>query len=228
MKLDKVFINKYEEFIEEDVEKAINFCIEEFNNTSNEDILIYLGEAYMAKDNFKEAIIYIKRGIENNCENTLLAYNLLGEALFYMDLYDESKKAFKEVINIDKKSFFANIYLIDISIYEKNYILAEEIAEKLLTIDELNKEDKAFILSKLSWIQLRYLDNASEGYKNIKNALEIDKNCGSAYVSLGFYNLNIKNYSEAITSFKRAIELGEECDEIYKGMDEANKKCKNY
>lgn len=224
MVLDSDFIKQYEKIASKDIELALKFCFDEFNQKKDPDILIYIGESYMVDEKFDLAVNYINKAIESNCKNRLLAYSLIGESLFYLGLYEKSKEYFLKVLDLDKESFFATIYLIDINLSEKNYKLAKKIGEDFLEYSNLNSEDKSFLIAKIAWIQLRYTKEYTESINNVKEALSINKNCGNAYIVLGFYNLSLERYKEAMRSFKNAIKLGEECEEVYYGIKECTMK----
>lgn len=221
MILNEEFIEKYEELILENTEEAIDYCIKELNSTNNPDLYVYLGDAYMAKEDFERAAQLIEEGIRKNCENHIYGYSLLGEANFYLDNYEKSKEAFNEIIKEDPLNFFAGVYLIDIDIAEGNYKAACDRAINLLDSKVLEDEDKAFIETKIAWIKIKYLNELDEALIYINSAIARDENCGTAYVALGLYNLVTKNYQEAIKNYEKAIELEEDSEEVQEGIKEA-------
>lgn len=216
-----IFKEKYEELMEQDVDKALEYCNESLGVTNNPDILVYIGEILMINEQFEDALEVITKAISLNCTNRMLAYSLKGESLFYMNRYKESKLDFEKVMKYEKNNFFASVYLIDISIAEKDYLLGIEKSNEILSSETLNKEDTAFIQTKKGWINFKYLEHQEDGYKLFKEALNNDKKCGNAHIGLGCYYLYKKNYINSIKHFNMALELGEECSIVYDGLEEA-------
>ena len=56
MELNMDFLREYENLMNEDVEKALEFCINTLEESNNPEIYIYIGECYMALNLFEEAI----------------------------------------------------------------------------------------------------------------------------------------------------------------------------
>ena len=224
MEFIDVFKEKYDKLIEEDANEALNYSIDSLNSSGNPDILVYVGDALMANEDFEEANEAIDNALIKNCTNKLFAYSLKGESLFYLEKYKESRAAFNEVIKLEKNSFFAVVYLVDIDISEGKYLDAIRRIDKILESKTLNNEDIAFMETKKGWIMFKYLNNQEEAYNLFKEALNKDEVCGTAYVGLGSYYLFEKNYKEAIISYEKALELGECSDIVYEGLNKAIEK----
>lgn len=222
-----IFMEKFESLMEEEIEEAINFCLEEIKKKNNPDFYVYLGEGYMANEDYNLAVHIIKNALDKGCTNKILALSLLGEGLFYLEKYEESKEVFNELLKYQEHSFFAFVYLIDIETIRKKYNEAERLGEEILLINKLNNEDSAFIYSKLAWIRLKYLNKDRQAYDNLQNAIRLDKECGTSYVALGYYFLKNNEYEKAIENYEKSLFLGEDFDEIYEGLEKAKSKLRN-
>lgn len=219
-----LFKLEFENLIEEDVDSAIEYCLEAFKTSEDINIYLYLAEALMANDNFVEALDYICVAINGNCKDKILAYSLKGECLFYLDKYAESRLAFTEVLDRDELSFFASVYIIDIDIHEKKYFDAINIIDKVVYGNRLTMEDMAFLNTKKGWILLKYLDKQEEALELFNEAIIEDYNCGTAYVGMGYYFLAKEEYENAVIKFNRALELGEDYDIVYEGKEIAKER----
>ncbi|MBB6623951.1 tetratricopeptide repeat protein [Clostridium gasigenes] len=224
MQFIDVFKAKYEQLMEEDIDAGLKYCIDSLEDSENADILVYLGDALMANEDFEEAAQTISRGIELNCTNKVFAYSLKGEALFYLEKYTESRSAFKEVIKNKENSFFAIVYIVDIDIAEGKYLDGINRINIILNSKTLNNKDTAFMETKKGWIMFKYLEKQEEAFLLFKESLNKDRDCGTAYVGLGSYYLYKEEYIEAINSYEKALELDEGYDIVYKGLETAKEK----
>lgn len=224
MEFIDIFKEKYEQLTEEDVDSALTYCKESLEITSNADIYVYIGDCLMANEDFEGANEAINEGLHKNCTNKTFAYSLKGEALFYMENYEESRLAFNEVINCELNNFFATAYLVDIDIAESMYVDGINRLDKILNSETLSNEDFAFMQTKKGWIMFKYLKKQEEVFKLFEEALDKDIDCGTAYVGLGSYYLYKENYDKSIENYEKAIELGEDCEIVYNGLTVANEK----
>lgn len=224
MKAIKEFKERYEKFMEEDVDLALEYALDSFKTIGNADILVYIGEALMSNEDFEGANEAIDNALSENCEDKLLAYSLKGEALFYLDKYKESRDSFNEVIKQDVNSFFATVYLVDIDIAEGKYLDGIIKIDTILNSKSLNSEDTAFMETKKGWIMFKYLEKQEEAYNLFKGSILKDENCGTAYVGLGSYYLYKKNYEKSINNYEKALDLGEGSSIVYEGLEKARRK----
>jgi len=224
MEFIDVFKEKYEQLMEEDVDSAFKYCIDSLESSGNPDILVYIGDALMANEDFEGANEAIDNALNRNCTNKIFAYSLKGEALFYLEKYKESRTAFNEVIKNEENNFFAVVYLVDIDIAEGKYLDGVRRIDVVLNSRTLNNEDTAFMETKKGWIMFKYLEKQEEAHNLFKESLNKDVNCGTAYIGLGSYYLYKKNYEESINSYEKALELGEGCNIVYEGLDIAREK----
>lgn len=228
MQLNKEFYIKYEELINLNVEEALEYCVTVLNETNNVDIYAYIGDCFMALDNFQEAINNFNKGISLDCSNKSFALSLKAEALFYLEEYIESKRIFLKLLRENPYSFFIIAYLTDIDIKLGNYLEGISRAEKIILHGDLNKEDLAYIETKIGWIHLKYLANFHKAYECFEKALKLSNDSEVVYVGLGEYYLEIRDYLSAIVNFQKAIELGEATIEVYYSMALSYKGLKKY
>ncbi|MGL5085595.1 MAG: hypothetical protein ACRC68_07755, partial [Clostridium sp.] len=127
--------------------------------------------------------------------------------------------AFYEVLKLDKMSFFANVYIIDIDIYEGRYLEAINIIDTLILYNKIEIEDIAFLETKKGWIMFKYLEKKEEAFNLFTQSLNKDINSGTSYIGLGYYYIYIKEYEKAILNFNIAIDLGEGYELVYEGLD---------
>ena len=82
MVLDSDFIKQYEKIASKDIELALKFCFDEFNQKKDPDILIYIGESYMVDEKFDLAVNYINKDSPIKLYANNLFLQLLSIALF--------------------------------------------------------------------------------------------------------------------------------------------------
>lgn len=223
MELNMDFLREYENLMNEDVEKALEFCINTLKESNNPEVYIYIGECYMALNEFEEAIEAIDKGIANGSVNINFAKSLKGESLFYLERYEESKEIFLGLLKERPNSFFSIAYLTDIDIKLGNYKEGIERAEKALVNSNLDSKDSAYIEVNIGWIKLKYLNKEEEALENFNHALELDYNLGTAYIGFAEYHLRKEEYFKAIENYEKAIDLGENTLDVYFGMGLAYK-----
>lgn len=224
MELSMEFLRQYEDLMNEDVEKALEFSIKTLEESKNPEVYIYIGECYMSLNCFEEAINSIDKGLINGSININFAKSLKGESLFYLERYEESKEIFLGLLKDRPNSFFSIAYLTDIDIKLGNYKEGVERAEKALASKNLDSKDSAYIEVNIGWIKLKYLNKEEEALKNFRHAIELDPNLGTAYIGFAEYYLRNEEYFKAIESFEKAIDLGENTLDVYFGMGLAYKK----
>ncbi|WP_304681836.1 lipopolysaccharide assembly protein LapB [uncultured Clostridium sp.] len=228
MNLDKCFLKKYNDLMNEDVKLALEFSINALNESNNADFYAYIADCYMSLDEFNEAINVLKKGLDNNCTNSIYTKSLLGESLFYLNNFKESKAIFEDLAIENPNSFFVIAYLIDININLKNYKEAIILGENVLKANVLNDNDTAYILTNLGWIKLKYLNEKSKSLKYFNEALKLDESLGNAYIGLAEYYFSIENYNEALINYEHAIDLNEATIDVYFGIAMCYKELKQY
>lgn len=228
MELNTEFLVKYEELMSIDVEEALNYSIKMLEKLKNPDIYAYIADCLMSLDNFEEAVYEINKGLSLGCINKSFSLSLKGEALFYLERYEESKKIFKEILKENSKSFFAVAYLIDIDIKLGNYLEGVKRAEDIMLNENFENGDLAYINTNIGWIYLRYLNDLDKAYKSFNKALDLSSDTSIVYVGFGEYYLKIGQYLKAITYFEKAIEFGESTLDVYYSIALSYKGLKEY
>lgn len=228
MELNKDFLEKYNDLMNEDVELALDFSLNALKKSNNSDFYAYIADCYMSLDEFDKAVSTLKTGLDNNCTNITYAKSLLGESLFYLNKFDESKSVFEELRVENPTSFFVTAYLIDININLNKYEEAINLGEDILNYNVLNSNDTAYILINLGWINLKYLNNKDKALDFFNKALDIDESVGRAYIGLGEYYFSIEDYNSSLVNYEKAIDLQEGTIDVYFGIAMCYKALKQY
>lgn len=228
MELNKEFLEKYNDLMNEDVELALEFSLNALKESNNVDFYAYIADCYMSLDDFDKAVNTLKIGLSNNCSNSTYAKSLLGESLFYLNNFEESKSVFENLKLENPNSFFVTAYLIDININLNKYEEAIKLGIDILNSNVLDLNDTAYILVNLGWINLKYLNNKDKALEYFNKALELDKNIGRAYIGLAEYYFSIEDYNSALVNYEKAIDLQEGTIDVYFGIAMCYKALKQY
>jgi len=228
MELNKEFLEKYNDLMNEDVELALEFSLNALKESNNADFYAYIADCYMSLDDFDKAVNTLKIGLSNNCSNSTYAKSLLGESLFYLNNFEESKSVFENLKLENPNSFFVTAYLIDININLNKYEEAIKLGIDILNSNVLDLNDTAYILVNLGWINLKYLNNKDKALEYFNKALELDKNIGRAYIGLAEYYFSIEDYNSALVNYEKAIDLQEGTIDVYFGIAMCYKALKQY
>lgn len=228
MNLNKDFLEKYNDLMNEDVELALEFSLNALKESNNVDFYAYIADCYMSLDDFDKAVNTLKIGLSNNCSNSTYAKSLLGESLFYLNNFEESKSVFENLKLENPNSFFVTAYLIDININLNKYEEAIKLGIDILNSNVLDSNDTAYILVNLGWINLKYLNNKDKALEYFNKALELDKNIGRAYIGLAEYYFSIEDYNSALVNYEKAIDLQEGTIDVYFGIAMCYKALKQY
>lgn len=228
MELNKEFLEKYNDLMNEDVELALEFSLNALKESNNVDFYAYIADCYMSLDDFDKAVNTLKIGLSNNCSNSTYAKSLLGESLFYLNNFEESKSVFENLKLENPNSFFVTAYLIDININLNKYEEAIKLGIDILKSNVLDSNDTAYILVNLGWINLKYLNNKDKALEYFNKALELDKNIGRAYIGLAEYYFSIEDYNSALVNYEKAIDLQEGTIDVYFGIAMCYKALKQY
>lgn len=228
MELNKDFLEKYNDLMNEDVELALEFSLNALKESNNADFYAYIADCYMSLDDFDKAVNTLKIGLSNNCSNSTYAKSLLGESLFYLNNFEGSKSVFENLKLENPNSFFVTAYLIDININLNKYEEAIKLGIDILNSNALDSNDTAYILVNLGWINLKYLNNKDKALEYFNKALELDKNIGRAYIGLAEYYFSIEDYNSALVNYEKAIDLQEGTIDVYFGIAMCYKALKQY
>ena len=228
MDLNKEFLEKYNDLMNEDVELALEFSLNALKESNNADFYAYIADCYMSLDDFDKAVNTLKIGLSNNCSNSTYAKSLLGESLFYLNNFEESKSVFENLKLENPNSFFVTAYLIDININLNKYEEAIKLGIDILKSNVLDSNDTAYILVNLGWINLKYLNNKDKALEYFNKALELDKNIGRAYIGLAEYYFSIEDYNKSLINYEKAVDLQEGTIDVYFGIAMCYKSLKEY
>lgn len=228
MELNKEFLEKYNDLMNEDVELALEFSLNALKESNNVDFYAYIADCYMSLDEFDKAVNTLKIGLSNNCTNSTYAKSLLGESLFYLNKFEESKSIFEDLKLENPNSFFVTAYLIDININLNKYEEAIKLGVDILNSNVLDSNDTAYILVNLGWINLKYLNNKDKSLEYFNKALKLDKNIGRAYIGLAEYYFIIEDYNSSLVNYEKAIDLQEGTIDVYFGIAMCYKALKQY
>ena len=228
MELHKDFLEKYNDLMNEDVELALEFTLKALDESKNPDFYAYLADCYMSLEEYDEAIALLNKGLNSGCTNITYSKSLLGEALFYLGKYNESKTIFEDLKDENPNSFFITAYLMDININLQKYNDALEIGNTILSSNTLDNNDTAYILVNLGWINLKYLINLKEAINYFNKAIEIDSNLGTSYIGLGEYYYKVGEYNKALINYEKAIDLQEGTIDVYFGIAMCYKALEQY
>ncbi len=228
MELNKEFLEKYNDLMNEDVELALELSLNALQESNNVDFYAYIADCYMSLDEFDKAVNTLKTGLSNNCSNSTYAKSLLGESLFYLNKFEESKSVFESLNLENPNSFFVTAYLIDININLNKYEEAIKLGVDILNSNVLDSNDTAYILVNLGWINLKYLNNKDKSLEYFNKALELDENIGRAYIGLAEYYFSIGDYNSSLVNYEKAIDLQEGTIDVYFGIAMCYKALKQY
>lgn len=215
MKIREEFLWGYAEKLEEDAATALAYAMEELENSKNPEIHVYVADALMALDDYEGAVEEINEALEKSIININYAKSLKGEALFYLEKYEESKNVFTEILESNPNSFFVVAYLTDIDIKLGRYEEGVKRAEKVLKSNTLSNSDAAHIKANVGWIKLKYLHKASEAMVDFEEALKLDSNIGTIYIGIAEYHMLNKNYEKALQNYEKAIDFDEGSIDVY-------------
>lgn len=215
MEIREEFLCSFIEKLEDDAATALAYAMEELENTKNPEIHVYVADALMALDDFEGAVEEINEALAKGIVNVNFAYSLKGEALFYLERYEESRDVFNEILKTTPNSFFVVAYLTDIDIKLGNYTEGIERAERVLASNTLNNSDSAYIYANMGWIKLKYLHKGEEAMDDFEAALKLDSNLGNVYVGIAEYYMFKGEYDLAMQNYEKAIDLDEGSVDVY-------------
>lgn len=228
MELNKEFLEKYNDLMNEDVELALECSLNALKSSNNADFYPYIADCYMSLDEYDKAVTTLETGLSKKCTNSTFAKSLLGESLFYLNKLEESKSVFEDLKLENPNSFFITAYLMDININLNKYENAIKLGKDILNSNVLDTNDTSYILVNLGWINLKYLNNKDEALKYFNKALELDENIGRAYIGLAEYYFNIGEYTTSLINYEKAIDLQEGTIDVYFGIAMCYKALKQY
>ncbi|MFH1321424.1 MAG: tetratricopeptide repeat protein [Bacteroidota bacterium] len=168
-----------------------------------------LGNAYVALQDYSEAIKNLDRAIEIN-PYYYFSYNNRGNAKHKLKDYQEAIKDYKRAILLNPgfETAYCNKGAVNFDI--KNY---EEAMSDFNKAIELNPGYSEAYLNRAN--VKAALQNYHEAIKDFNKTIELSPYNSKAYFMRGNVSVVLKNYKEAITYFDKSIDLDPENAEAY-------------
>ena len=194
-----------------------------------------IGASYAGKNDHGNAVIFYKKALEIDHNNTEILNNL-AKSLLVINLYDEAIDTLQKSIILDDKNYdtYFNLGIINFNKGEydeslKNYKHAIKLNNQIdkiyynmaitLSKNGNNKEAINFFLKTLKLnpnhikalnnIGLLYIDNNNYelAFNYLKKAIDLNPDYSKAYNNLGALYFQIKDYKQALHCFDKAFIL---------------------
>lgn len=214
---------------------AYKLALKYLENENCDDIYSSIGVEYMLLRDYKNALYYLKKGL-NNCIDISEQYIEITNCYFLLDKSDEAIEFFNSEIDKNPHNLAAwmslgncylRIHLLEKAVESYEYALAIDqhheqayinIATILNELDEYQNSidtiEDAFtnkvkkpILYCLYGEALAKTGNKLDAITNFNKAIELDDNIAEAYAGLGFIFCEENNHQNAIKFLKRASKL---------------------
>lgn len=218
----------FNEIISYNVEEAIKYCKEGFNETNNPEYLIYMAHGYLSLGMYIEAIESVNSAIEKGCDYLIYGYNVKGESQLELGFLVESRSSFKKVLEIDEENFLATSFLVELDIREELYEDAINRAVDFIENYGDNPVEVADLMSAIGWTYLIDLNKREIALEAFEESINNNPDCERAYTGIGVYHVNKKNYNDAIHYFNKAIDINENDGENYFGLALCYKELGNF
>ena len=226
-------ITSFNQNLFDEVIKDASDLYKEINNLSVIPNLI--GASYAGKNDHGNAVIFYKKALEIDHNNTEILNNL-AKSLLVINLYDEAIDTLQKSIILDDKNYdtYFNLGIINFNKGEydeslKNYKHAIKLNNQIdkihynmaitLSKNGNNKEAINFFLKTLELnpnhikalnnIGLLYIDNNNYelAFNYLKKAIDLNPDYSKAYNNLGALYFQIKDYKQALHCFDKAFIL---------------------
>ena len=236
LELEKKILNLITSFNQnlfDEVIKDASDLYKEINNISVIPNLI--GASYAGKNNHENAVIFYKKALAIDHNNTEILNNL-AKSFLAINLYDEAIDTLQKSIILDDKNYdtYFNLGIINFNKGEydeslKNYKHAIKLNNQIdkihynmaITLSKKgnNKEAINFFLKTLKLnpnhikalnnIGLLYIENNNYelAFNYLKKAIDLNPVYSKAYNNLGALYFQIKDYKQALYCFDKAFKL---------------------
>ena len=236
LELEKKILNLIKSFNQnlfDEVIKDASDLYKEINNLSVIPNLI--GASYAGKNNHENAVIFYKKALAIDHNNTEILNNL-AKSFLAINLYDEAIDTLQKSIILDDKNYdtYFNLGIINFNKGEyneslKNYKYAIKLNNQIdkiyynmaitLSKNGNNKEAINFFLKTLKLnpnhikalnnIGLLYIENNNYelAFNYLKKAIDLNPVYSKAYNNLGALYFQIKDYKQALHCFDKAFKL---------------------
>lgn len=170
-------------------------------NPNNKDIIFALGFFNLNEaNNYLKAKNYFTEYIENNNDESYIAFNNLGLACHNLNEIESAEKYYYKGLDLNPNSFEIFHNLGNLEAKKKNYQKAREFYEK--TIGLYPKDAETFY--NIAKIYTDFEGKLDLGKQYYKRAIELEPDFFMAYNNLASIYLREQNFDEAI----RILELG--------------------
>ncbi|HHD2753888.1 TPA: DEAD/DEAH box helicase family protein [Clostridium perfringens] len=216
--------------------EAIKTCEALLRNTNDNEILLYLAEAYLENGEYEKAIETAKNGLKEFSDvnkyvnENVYGNNIIGSAYFSLGELDKAIVYFKKVLELEKNHTYSLENLGDIYWDKADYTEARKYYEMIAFNEETNKEVRSSVFSKIGWLALNAMDKPRIALNSFRKGIELDYTYYDNYVGLAEYYINQKSFEKAKEELDSYFEIGEKnvstlitLSKIYKGLKDYKK-----
>lgn len=184
-----VKIRNYEEFLE--------------NNPDDIDTLKELINLYETTENYLKAKLYYEKVLALASDDSMLYFNYARILEDFFHEYEKAKNLYLQAIKLDPKNIEAYInlswlYLERLDDVNTSYIIVQE---------ALKNVENSEIYAQMAFIEFSKYKEYRKAEKNLRKAIEIDKENDLAYTYLGQLFIIEGKLNEAKEVFKEALSL---------------------
>ena len=224
-------------------EESMNLLLSGFNELSNQNELLligeyslYLGQIFAIEKNYNKAIEYYKTFLNNSLKRNdtteVLKANLfIGGSYHVLDKLDSADYYYNEVIQypVNEKSeeIISNTYnnFVDIARDVEDFELAEDYANKMLTIEQQFKDTVGI---SLAFFNLGNIANDNKEFikanKNYLNSFELIKglNTPTAISRKEYLLYGLSDVNKKLKDFEKAYQYLEEATDLKDSLSDAS------
>ncbi len=174
------------------------------------------------KNDFRKDIQISEKALKVD-PSSAYAYNSLGDAYLYQDLYDKAIPNYLQAIKIDSTYIDPLNGLANAYYYQRDYDKAIPVYNKAIRLNP-KFAFGYFNLANVYFIQRDY----NHALVNYQKAVELDSTYVNAYQRLGNTLSKLGAYRKAIVSYQKALKLSPESPVIYNGLGNVYYNLKSY
>lgn len=188
-------------FIEQAIEVLTAFIQEHPDDT---EVLTVLGRVYKSVGNLDEARSVYQRLTAQDDRNLEWLWEL-ADICYQRGDFDEAKRLFTSIVSLSHRHVGANLGLLKINIYEKNYDAARSYLEAL-------EKDHADVHEFNVYAGVYWFENndRSRAEQHFLKAIELDPSKPLPYYHLGLLLVQKGQFDEACDNWKKALLLSPE------------------
>ncbi len=163
----------------------------------------FLGITYAEISRNEDAIVYLNYALKNGFEPAIVVKRKLADLYLDVGNYEESVKAYQEVLEFNNQDI--NAFVRPIWIY-LDFLNQPEKALKLGEAAVMRFPEDAMAYNLLGWSQIG-TQNFVEAEKNLKKAIHTDPELTAAYYNLGKLYEQLDKKDLALENYQKAYEL---------------------